>query len=358
MAKAGKGVRTRQYNPKRGVRSKKRNAGAGNLAQYVQAAVDHTRGSHDAGGKVIHETPKSKRREFAREIAFRKRGRNPELPANQKLSHAAVKYENISSHRGQSCQNCLHFIAANPPRCEGVQSPISPKAWCKRYSAITPRGKNPSEADELYRKFHGRGPDKVTTMLVAGVDPYGGHPELTSLGPLIRLVVGEDVEMDEDGTVKDEGEWVNEICFVPMAEYRRRIERLNTKDQAQVREFKAWLKTSGAPDVAGVPPNGNQLYFIGGKQSLDDSMLASLGCDPEKELCDLGYVYQIEYVAQKRFDKFEVMTYYHSFAEETLQDKGREEAEPEHPRLIYRKQSRTLEMAGGVYRVLPVGIAN
>jgi hypothetical protein len=60
----GKGVRTRQYNP-----------GATNLAQYVQAAVEHTRGAHDAGGRVIHETPKAKRRQFAREIAFRKTGR-------------------------------------------------------------------------------------------------------------------------------------------------------------------------------------------------------------------------------------------------------------------------------------------
>ena len=36
----GRGVRTRQYNP-----------GAINLAQYVQAAMDHVRGSHDAAGK-------------------------------------------------------------------------------------------------------------------------------------------------------------------------------------------------------------------------------------------------------------------------------------------------------------------
>ena len=53
--------------------------------------------------------------------------------------------------------------------------------------------KNPSEADTLYKKFHGRGPDRIYDMQVAGVDPYGGHPELTSLGPLIRFIVGEDV---------------------------------------------------------------------------------------------------------------------------------------------------------------------
>lgn len=53
------------------------NPGANNLAQYVQAAMEHSRGAHDAGGKVIHETPKTKRQEFAREIWWRRGYRNP-----------------------------------------------------------------------------------------------------------------------------------------------------------------------------------------------------------------------------------------------------------------------------------------
>lgn len=57
IKRLGRGVRTRQYNP-----------GARTLGAYVQAAVDHTRGRHDAGGKIIHETPKAKRREYARQI--------------------------------------------------------------------------------------------------------------------------------------------------------------------------------------------------------------------------------------------------------------------------------------------------
>lgn len=54
-----------------------KNPGAVNLAQYIQAAMEHTRGAHDAGGKILHETPKAKRREFAREIWFRRGYRNP-----------------------------------------------------------------------------------------------------------------------------------------------------------------------------------------------------------------------------------------------------------------------------------------
>ena len=283
MAKAGKGVRTRQYNPKK---KKRRNPGAQTLGAYVDAAVNHTRGSHDAGGKVIHETPKAKRREFAREIAFRKGyGRNP-------------------------------------------------------------KKRNPSAADELYRKFHGRGPDKITTMLVDGIDPYGGHPELTSLGPLVRLVVGEDVELSDEGEV-EAADWVNEILFVPsMREYRSITERLDAKSPEDVRKFKGWLKSVGAPDVAAVP-NTRQIYFVGGNQNLDEQ-LVRLGADPEKDLCDLGFCYLIEYFAQKRFDRFEPTTYFHQFGEKS----------GVRPRLIYLRVPKLLLLGGGEYVVRSVGIDN
>lgn len=57
MARKGQGRRTKQFN-----------AGARTLAEYVDAADRHRRGHHDAGGKVIHETPRARRSSFAREI--------------------------------------------------------------------------------------------------------------------------------------------------------------------------------------------------------------------------------------------------------------------------------------------------
>jgi hypothetical protein len=87
---------------------------------------------------------------------------------------------------------------------------------------------------------------------------------------------------------------------------------------------------------------------VGGKQSLTDSELIALGCDPEKDLCDLGYCYQIEYVAQKRFDRFEVMTYYHAFGEKS----------DVQPRLTFRRHPSMLELMGGEYLVRSVGIDN
>jgi len=69
MARTGKGRRTNQFNP-----------GARTLAEYVQAVTRHQRGAHDAAGRIIHETPKAKRREFAAEIWDRRRLRGDEPP--------------------------------------------------------------------------------------------------------------------------------------------------------------------------------------------------------------------------------------------------------------------------------------
>jgi hypothetical protein len=404
MAKAGRGVRTRQYNPymsetfdkgsyrvvvwanseagpwhvqpyvnhgetwvsergkfkRRELAVKKakawlaaqRNPGATNLAQYVQAAVDHTRGAHDAGGKVIHETPKVKRREFAREIAFRKGYRNPkknpELPSSEKLSHAAVGYQTVSTHPGQSCASCVHLIAASPLRCQGVKSPINGPGWCKRFESAG------ASADKLYKQFHGRGPDKILNLLVQGIDPYGAHPALTSLGPLIRLVVGEDVEFDDDGVVTG-AEWVNEISFIAngsgnrmsMESYRNLTARLDKRNAQDVRDFRSWLVSAGAPDVAAVP-NTRQIYFLGGRQNLTSAELASLGCDPEKDICDLGECWMVEYFAQKRFDRNEPTTYFHEFGEES----------DVRPRLIFMRVPKLFLLAGGEYTVKPAGITN
>jgi hypothetical protein len=310
----GRGVRTRQYNPentrrmmanlsklaqqaaKRGdsktfnrhlrtlkmleAEARKKNPGATNLAQYVQAAVDHTRGAHDEGGRVIHETPKSKRKEFAREIAFRKGYRS------------------------------------NPA----------------------------SAASALYKQFHGRGPDKIYEMQVAGVDPYGGHPELTSLGPLIRFIVGEDVVLGgEFGDEVQEAEWVREISFVPSVarwhDWLERIDPPTAEAKAKLREYKT-------PDLAAVP-NTRHLYILG-RQDAADATLISLGSDPEKDLLDLGFVYLIEYFTQKRFDRFEPINYFHHFGETSGVT----------PRLIYDRANKLLSLAGGEYKVTPRGIEN
>lgn len=330
--KMGRGVRTRQYNPddyrvqefypgrykvytgagvsptltsKKKVAAwiawhkqivakvAKKNPGATNLAQYVQAAVEHTRGAHDEGGRVLHETPKSKRKEFAREIAWRKGYRS------------------------------------NPSK-----------------SIVTM-----SEADRLYKKFHGVKPDNHLSLKVPELDPYGSHPELAQFGLLVRLVVGEGVEVklhandpDEIIQVEDYG-WSVELDFVPsVSEYRKMEHAVRTQDD--VNQLKSWLRRHGTPDVAG-EPNARQIYLVGGRYDAE-KYLPLIGADPQKEIIDFGFCYVIEYYTQKRFDRMLPTNYYHLFGERT--------GVP--PRLIYWRKAKLLQLVGGEYKVTERGIEN
>lgn len=291
--------------------------------------------------------------------------KNPELPAGEKLSHAAVKYEHPSEHRPQNCASCVHFIAANPPRCEGVQSPIRAEDWCKRFEKRKP---NESDADHGYRAFHGRGPEEHYLVEVSEQDPYANHPELFACGQLIRLIVGEGIRLygndgDEVEPIEDDW-WVEQILFMPAEEYRvyrrkmRELEMAEGITQEHINQVRKWLKSIGAPDVAGVPlhksDNGShskilaqQLYIVGGNQDVTP-MLEDLGCDPEKEVCDLGTAYLIEYFTQKRFDKFDPIHYWHHFGEQS----------GEKPRLIFYRTYKKLTLAGGEYVVRAEGIDN
>lgn len=64
---AGRGKRTRQLNPTK--------QGYPNFAEYSFAAAEHKRGAFDAGGFIIHNTPKDLRRQYADEIWKRRRAR-------------------------------------------------------------------------------------------------------------------------------------------------------------------------------------------------------------------------------------------------------------------------------------------
>jgi len=311
--KAGRGVRTRQYNP-----------GAINLAQYVQAAMDHVRGSHDAAGRVLHETPKSVRRAFAKEIWWR-RGYRGNPPEDIMPEFWAGKLKDSHGRTVRTKEQAKAILLSE-----------------LRALGRIPARKNPSEADTLYRKFHGRGPDRIYEMQVAGVDPYGGHPELTSLGPLIRFVVGEGVELGgQYGDEVQEAEWVREISFVPsVTRWHEWLERTDPPPQ----EAKAKLREWKVPDLASVP-NTKQLYILGGTYNVD---AAELGADGDKDLLDLGNVYLIEYFTQKRFDRFEPINYFHHFGEKSHVQ----------PRLLFDRIHNLLSLAGGEYKVTSRGIEN
>ncbi len=125
QARLGRGVRTRQYNGR----------GAKTLGEYVSAAVRHTRGAHDEAGKLLHETPKSKRREYADVIWRRRKGRGNPVPTR------------------------------------------------------TRRKRNYAGAADLYKQFHGKESEFVTEYEVFEEDPFHNHPELGQLGKLVSLTV-------------------------------------------------------------------------------------------------------------------------------------------------------------------------
>jgi hypothetical protein len=184
------------------------------------------------------------------------------------------------------------------------------------------RKRNYANAEELYTKFHGRGPDRVDTIEVAETDAYAEHPELAQLGKLISLYVGEGVKLEgKEGTVPKQIEkdgWIKVIQF----------------DQGH------------QPDVA-AEPGGKQLYLVGGNQNLD-SQLADLGADPDKNLVDLGFCYRIEYFTKKKFDSFQPVYYWHLLGEETGVS----------PRLMYDRSRKLIQFAGGEYEIRPEGIVN
>ncbi len=70
--RAGSKVRTRQYNPAKGVPT---------FRQYAWGVAHHSRGAHDEGGAIIHATPRHKRIEYARRIAKMRAERQDSIPS-------------------------------------------------------------------------------------------------------------------------------------------------------------------------------------------------------------------------------------------------------------------------------------
>jgi hypothetical protein len=59
----------------------------------------------------------------------------------EKRTHAAVNYENPSTHGERACWRCEHYLGRmetddGKPACEGVQRPIAPGGWCERFTDI------------------------------------------------------------------------------------------------------------------------------------------------------------------------------------------------------------------------------
>ncbi len=92
-------------------------------------------------------------------------------------------------------------------------------------------------------------------------------------------------------------------------------------------------------------PDGRNIYFIGGDQSID---FDALDMASDKDFAELGPCTYIVYDTIKGFHDFVRTNYWHRFGEEN----------GVYPTLVYDRLNQTLFLIGGDYQVRPEGIVN
>lgn len=147
-------------------------------------------------------------------------------------------------------------------------------------------------------------------------------------------------------------------------EYERTVfAELGTLVQLKVELTTGKLAELNAPDVGSKDeiklassPDGKQMFFIGGDQSVTVERLGF----GERDIRDhmiLGLVCEVTYEAQKHFDGFEDIHYYHELGEETKVKTYFDDFRRK-PTLLYCPHDHTLKLAGGLYVIRPEGITN
>jgi hypothetical protein len=182
-----------------------------------------------------------------------------------------------------------------------------------------PTRRNYADATDLYTQFHGRGPRRVTDTKrplsslehnMLPVAEYGTHPELAQLGKLVSIRFGN----------VSKNQWGKEL---------------------------KWTSSDDAPDLA-AERKGEQLFLVGGTQTVDVSAIPWKPSKFRGAMLCLGYAYRVEYFTQKKFDNYQPVTYYHELGEET----------GKRPKLVYDPRKRRLHFVYGEYVVKPEGIVN
>ncbi len=342
MAKSGVGRRTVQYNPA--------HKGAQTLGEYMQAVLQHTRGSHDAAGRIIHETPKARRREFASEIWARRESHgtargsgdepdwvtNPANPSTE--NYTLVLYEGLSrrgdkhsffpgtlelaQRKAQEYADDMGLDAVlyGPDgRMLGRFATSRPHSWRRNPAGGTVAGKsggsvngglsqsNPEDSEE-YRQaqkiaelFHGRPVKEEITV----TESIREHDWLWRIGPLVEL----------------------------------KVKVLSMKRKAIPFPFS---QTDDAMVHLFCSPDGRQFYLRGGDQELNlDAIKMGKGTEWFRDHMLIGEVTYVTYRDKKRFHSFKIVDYFHRLGEETKKK----------PTLAYDAFAHKLQIVGGQYRI-------
>lgn len=186
--------------------------------------------------------------------------------------------------------------------------------------------RNPeSEANAVYEDFHGAPPQETLEYH----ETLHFHANLGGLADLVHIVV-----MVIGGT-KDGKEL-----------------QLNAPDPTKAPVEEIVRLTSNE--------KRNQLYFVGGDQTLDLEGLGfrenfvikhdgeSFDATEIKDDMVIGYIYRIMYRTEKSFDNFETIDYHHAAGEDTGAI----------PFLTYNTLNKRMGVAGGSYAIHPEGIVN
>jgi hypothetical protein len=371
MARTGQGQRTEQYNP-----------GAETAAQYKRAVAIHEShyepgrgrvGEHDEGGAIIHDTPKSKRREFASEIwAARKAHGNPSSD-----SYTLQLYDELSK-RGSK----YHFHAGN---LELAQRKAQEYADDMGFDAVLYEGDGQMVSRFTTGRPHSWPNSTDKQKLVAfSVDKYGHRLAYKIMGPPhgfyrpVRMNIDEAEMLISTGQAKEvpyrtsrnpepaedvseeydqakriaelfhgrpvkeeitvtenirEHDWLWRIGPLVKLKIRTLTKRNATLPFHQTEEGMVHLFCS---------PDGRQFYLRGGDQELDLKALGmGEGTEWYRDHMLIGEAKEITYRDKKKFHKFKLTDYFHKLGEVTKKK----------PMMAYNALAHKIEILGGQYKV-------
>jgi len=177
--------------------------------------------------------------------------------------------------------------------------------------------RNPeAESVAMYEVFHGKEPESIVEYQT----PVHEHTNLWCVGDFSVMNVK---------TIHGE-KWAIGVCPAEGNQY---------PDPSQLPIDKRVVLAANE--------KGDQLYFIGGDQSLDPKQYGLKAADI-KDHTLIGTIEYIVYQTRKGFDKFELTDYGHRAGEESGVK----------PMLVYQPRSKTMSVVGGQYRLQRPGIIN
>ena len=391
------GKPTNQYNPAK--------SGVPTFEQYMWAVSNHSRGAHDAGGAVIHATPKHKRIEYARRIVSKaqqtKRDRlddrwNPGKRkgkkwgenivfyngSDQELAHEALKRALIGGYVGVQKKRYKGewYVTAESARSTENPWPFSrpdARRTTPAHGGIAfHQGKMKGKAAPAKRKAvkeagGGAMPDEAT--LQAGFKRGLSLREILAANPALAAFKKSNpakfarcVKAVRRNPASASAEVFEEFHGFAPSETITVTKKIHYHKHLAAAGALTHLDVWGI-DGAGHKISGfkgaflafnekkNQLFVEGGDQAID---LEDFGIDSPHELETLGRLTDIGYQTNKTHlgDEGGEAVYVHKFRATNRNGKHVIVKIARYPDLIYDVRNEQLLFSGGSYEILREGI--